>query len=435
MADIKSGIETAGKVAKVITDVAAVTGGINIRAGANQHKVGALLKRNKIKPIGRVCEVQGKMSGFWSACGFEINLCANSDCSLRLLCETNDIVYLAVYVDGVKQERANAITAEMGDLYVALEKGEHTVRIVRDTQINKEADKYFYYCLIEFDGKILKRPFDNEFYIEIIGDSIACGDGALGVYEEGKAWKNPEDHSAVAGFAYKLAEDLCADYSIVARGGIGLLKDNSGSQESEKKELRTTMQDIYGFTNGYFDMERKQNRYKFRRKPDLIILELSGNDITAKEDEWKACVEDFIKTIRKENGKSVPIIWSGRNKIHAETINTIIEEGKIKNFYACKYLYGGSGSAALTTQKSGHPSAAEQTEISDNLLKFINSNGLLKRENVEVTITDEQEKIKARNKKITVGTIVGAIAITGAAVAAITIIKKKSKKINKEKDL
>lgn len=387
------------KTGKVIasaanTALAAISslGGISLPGAAlKRYYMSDLFVCNKIKPIGRYTLKDTMMSGFWAGNGFDINVKCGNMGLLQVHCNTNEKVFLAVFIDGIKEPRSNMITADSRFITMKIPKGAHTVRIIRDTQISKEPGKYFYFDKLEFNGKILTPPALNEKYIEIIGDSIACGDGANGKYESGCSWNDPEDHSFVMSFAYKLASALGADYSVVARGGIGLLGDTSGSQESAGKK-KIPMQEIYEFTNGFEGLIGGE-RYSFERKPDFIILELSGNDTTTMEDVWKRKVIDFVERIRELNGSGVPIIWSGRSEVHHATVCEIINENAIKNggFYACRYVYGGSGAAALKTQTAGHPSDAEQTEIADNLIKYLIDQEVIKMADFETPEVEVNE--------------------------------------------
>lgn len=427
------------KAASVLSAVAMASatflGGIKIQSlNIKTYDVGTLVEKGKAKPLGRHSIKEGKLSGFWAGNGIEMNVKCKGEGNLQLVCDTNEKVFLAVFIDGEYQERAEAITESKKDIIIKIPDGKHNIRIIRDNQIDKTGTKYFYFDTLNFDGEILKKPDDKKLYIEVIGDSIACGDGANGQYVKGQSWTDPEDHSFVKGFAYKLSVALDADYSVVARGGIGLLGDTSGSQESAGNK-KVTMQEIYDYTNGFYDMGKEECLYSFERKPDLIVFELSGNDTTAMEDVWRQKVILFLSHVREVNGADVPIVWSGRSRIHCATILAIIRDNALPggNFHSCFYEYGGSGAAALKTQTSGHPSAFEQTQISDNMIKFLDENSIIKLPpNEEKTGLPQKSDTAEAKKKDAVkkAEIIGGAALTAAALgtAAALILKKRKRK-------
>lgn len=411
---------------------------LNVRAAdTTVYNVGTLAEEGRAKALGRTSVTGNILSSYWSGSGFEINIEAEGG-NFTVEALTNEKIYLAVFVDGTQLERGAAITSEQKTLTFEISPGSHTVRIVRDTQISTNAGNYFFFQSIAFAGEVLEAPVEKEMYVEIIGDSIACGDGALGVYTPGKAWQPPEDDSAVCSFGYYLAEMLNADYSIVARGGIGLLKDTSGSQESSGS-TKITMDEIYGCTNGYADMQTSEGKYAFERKPDLIILELGANDSNTYESQWQENVVSFIEQIHSKNGNEVPIVWVGKNNTHYGTMQTLLRtELKGKNVYAFQYTYGGSGSAALATQTSGHPSAAEQKAFAENILRFLKEKELDKPLTAEITLPAEEDDTpgtatsgkKMRNKTVILCVIGGVSAAAAITCALIYNRKRKNKRPN-----
>ncbi len=434
-----------GKVKKFLSvisaaavTVASALGGVQVSVFAESKEVSvvSLITDKKAKTFGRYAVVDGKMQVEWSAGGFEINVQSKADTEMRVVCDTNEKIYLAVFVDGEALDRESPISEHINDIYIPIKKGKHTVRILRDSGNSANYDAYFYFDKLEFDGKILDAPKDNDMFIEVIGDSIACGLGSLGTYTAGQAWRTPEDHSGVKGFGYKVAEGLGADYSIVARGGIGLFSDKAGSQEAVE-DGKTTMQQIYPYTNGNSDLTNKTNPYSFERKPDLILLELGANDGTNAEEQWRKAYIDFVKELRNRNGNDVPIVWVGKNQTHFLTVTAAIND-ELKDdghLYALVHEYGGSGSAALATQKAGHPSAAEQTVFAKTILKFLKTNNIIDvPDEKPKTKTEKTESTDTKSSTVKTAAIAGGVGAAAVAAAIITAVSVRKKKKKKEKE-
>lgn len=319
----------------------------------------------EIKPIGRVtAKSGGGMTVDWPGSGFEIRL--NGDGSpLTLSVRSDTAIYYVTSVDGGAETRVYMPKGTM-DLTVAVPAGEHLVRVVRDTGVSTSSNTAF--LSLSFGGTLAAKPEDRPLLIEYIGDSICSGSGSLGKYQAGKAWTNA-DHSVTHAFSYLSAAALGADYSIVSRGGIGLLAA-AGDH---------TMPEIYAKTCGYRSMTEDYD-FASARKPDLIILELGANDGKAyPEDDYFKALADFVRLLREKWGEGIPIVWTGRSESHLGSMESLIRVRKKtdQNLYAFFYVYGGSGSAALATQTSGHPSAAEQKAYADALVEFLKENQLV----------------------------------------------------------
>ncbi len=429
------------KLARILSCAAAAAlAAINIAGGMkfsvkalSEYDIGTLKEKGQIKIIGR-CDISGNMmSAPWSGCGFEMRVNAAGGKFAVNIVTSEEKVYFAVFVDGKPLDRGEPVTQQNTKLQFDLPAGEHTVKVVRDTQISKTG--VLYILGMDFNGEVLEAPEEKDMYIEVVGDSIACGLGALGTYKQGEVWKQPEEDSAVSSFAYRTAEALDADLSIVARGGIGLYKVSSGSQEATES-TKLSMQEVYPYKNGFTAADTEEDKYSFERKPDLILLELGANDDTKNESRWKEELTGFVQMLREKNGDTVPIVWVGKNEQHYNTAllakRTDLKDDK--NFYAFRYAYGGSGSAALATQTAGHPSAAEQQEFADKIVNFLKENNIDKpSENVENTgigtAADSGKTGLQKSTLIKIGAAAGAVA---AAAAVTGIIAAKRKKKNKK---
>lgn len=316
---------------------------------------------HEAKMLGR-CNIYGTtVSSDWSGGGFEIRLKLDeADVTLNYKLSAHQ--YMVLYVDGVQVQRFN-MNKNQESIKLPVPAGEHTVMLVKDSETRTDGFSMDLVSLT-FSGQVLERPADKPYYIEVIGDSISCGDGALGKYEYGKSW-TAADHSATNSFSWFAAQMLNADYSIVGKGGIGLI-----TQAGPKNMI-----ELYKYINGY----RDETVYKPTRIPDIVVVELSGNDKKHGDTAFKQELDKMYDQIRALYGKDAHIIWLGRNEGQYAAAQQIAQERKDTdpNLHAVFFSYGGSGSAAQKTQTSGHPNSAEQKELADALVKYIQDNKLI----------------------------------------------------------
>lgn len=290
----------------------------------------------------------------FSASGFEINVESKGNpLSIEYLAGYE--LYLAVFVDGVQVDRL-LLQPGTGTLTVPLKAGQHTVMVLKETEVQTNGNT-LQLMYLDFDGTVLEKPADRELYIEFIGDSIACGDGSLGKYTAGQKW-TLQDHSGTHGFAYLTAQKLGADWSVFARGGIGLMKPAG----------EYTAGQMYPYVNLYRD---KLTRYVPTRTPDVVVVELGANDDKNDTAAFVAAYNDLVEQIRTMYGPDVKIVWTGKNYNQYNSAQYVAKEREDANMFAFQFSYGGSGSAALTTQSAGHPDAAEQEAFADALAGYL----------------------------------------------------------------
>ncbi|MBQ3866368.1 MAG: hypothetical protein II776_05650 [Clostridia bacterium] len=316
-----------------------------------------------VKWINRTAPEGAGLRADWSASGFEMALWS-ADCDFTVYYETASKTYFSVFVDG--EEVARPLLQDAGSFSVPLTRGEHIVRVCRESEIQTSGSGVVLKSVV-FDGEVLERPADKDLLIHVIGDSISCGDGALGVYQSGQKWALA-DHSGTHGFGYLLCEMMDADYDLVGKGGIGLIKPAG----------QYNVQELYDYVNRYHDA----TKYDFdrARTPDVILLEQGANDSSsvATEDEYYMELLKFIKTLREKWGDGPAIVWVGKNQAHYESaLRAVSALKKDEKLFALRTPYGGAGSAALETQKAGHPSAAEQAEMAGWIRDFLLEKGIV----------------------------------------------------------
>lgn len=160
---------------------------------------------------------------------------------------------------------------------------------------------------IKVEGSAIKPTADKDKLIEFIGDSITCGYGADAPNRNQKFSTKTED--VTKSYAYKTAQALDADYSMVSFSGYGII---SGYSDGEKKETSQQVPKYYtklGYSwasNG--DFKPSQIEWDFgKRQPVIVVINLGTNDdsytknIKERQEEYSAAYTEFLKTVRANN--------------------------------------------------------------------------------------------------------------------------------------
>ena len=147
---------------------------------------------------------------------------------------------------------------------------------------------------------------EKKHKIEFIGDSITCG---YGVDDEDKDHHfSTATEDVTKAYAYKTAEALDADYSMVAYSGHGIISgytDNGQkTQQLVPKYYKRT-----GFSYGSFaGRQVSAIDWDFSRfEPELIVINLGTNDDSycqndsARQEEFAKQYTVFLKQIREKN--------------------------------------------------------------------------------------------------------------------------------------
>lgn len=154
-------------------------------------------------------------------------------------------------------------------------------------------------------SKITPTP-NKDILVEFIGDSITCGYGIDDPDKDHHFSTKTED--VTKAYAYRTAEKLNADYSMVSFSGYGII---SGYTNDKKVEAQTVPQ-FYtklGYSwaaNGSFVPANVDWDFS-KRQPDLIVINLGTNDDSytktdsEKQQEYCDAYVEFIKKIRENN--------------------------------------------------------------------------------------------------------------------------------------
>ena len=248
--------------------------------------------------VGRVVRMDNHLTLDWSLA--KIELCGSFDrCTLSI---TASLGYgtvadlLAVPDHDFSRAVRITITSPSPAAYpmLELEAGRHHVAIYKANQARSGGVNLYG---LTFRGILTEPPLPSPLRIQIIGDSISCGAGAV---DNGRE----EGHADSAEYSYGalLARSLPADVTVTAVSGWGLAC--GGMNES------ALIPAIYEKTNFFRDPSLA---YDFTLdQPDLVILALGTNDYRfaseGREEVLKKAAADFLARLRRLY-PSARILW------------------------------------------------------------------------------------------------------------------------------
>ena len=215
---------------------------------------------------------------------------------------------VAIYVD--KERVIDDMLDEKEKTYTAFESDSEKSVDVQIIKLSECAMSTFGIKPIKLgEGEKIEPAKEKDLKIEFIGDSITCGYGVDDPDKEHHFKTSTED--VTKAYAYKTAQALDADYSMVSISGYGII---SGYTDSGKKPEQTIPQyyDKLGFSYNKFadSLEVAGLEWNFDNyKPDIVVINLGTNDMSyAKNELTQAEFEEgyieFLKQVRSHNPDS-----------------------------------------------------------------------------------------------------------------------------------
>ena len=185
--------------------------------------------------------------------------------------------------------------------------GPHTVRIVKLSENMRGKTGLL---SLETDGEILPvQAPERDLVIEFVGDSITCGFGNEAPHRDA-LFKTSEENGWIA-FGAVAARALNAEFNCISVSGI------TASGSLARRMQRTTMDEIYQFTDYYWDKFQNKDPREWdfgAARKDILVVNLGTNDVNPvrfytelenadKEEEFfRANYRKFIETLRRLNG-------------------------------------------------------------------------------------------------------------------------------------
>ncbi|MBQ7565689.1 MAG: hypothetical protein IJT18_01090 [Oscillospiraceae bacterium] len=293
----------------------------------------------------------------WVGNAIEFTALLCGDISLQYTSAEN--IYIQSYVDGEENLRVRAASGtRQVKVAQGIAPGEHTIRLVRDTDISTKGAETFWTSLAFTGVKASVAPTpQKDLLIEVTGASVVSGKGALraGVYTS-----DDDSHSATHAFAYLTAQALDADWMLTARGGAGVGATSSVPQP---------ISEFYDYVNPFCGDSRIA--YGFERKADIVVICLGSNDKCTSE-EFQTLMVDFIDQLRARNGEDTKIIVM-YNYMTTSRTNDLIAAAETAGVYACRHTKHNDGGASSATA-AAHPGVEGHRIIAEELTAFIREN-------------------------------------------------------------
>lgn len=264
-----------------------------------------------VKIIGRTYDYNGVLWLALSGSGVEFSFCGKkAEIKLKgdaIALSGNNQARIGIYVNG--QRVIDDMVNELVKTYTVFESNTEqnvTVRVIKLSEAAMSTVGIEEITVDVTEG--IKPTPENVHKIEFIGDSITCGYGIDDENELHSFSTATEDVTKT--YAYLTAQELHADYSMVAYSGYGII---SGYTENDQKLTTHLVPDYYekvGKSDGKFDgsLEPQSVSWDFKTfVPDLIVINLGTNDDsytkddTHKQAEYAEQYVEFLKVVRRNN--------------------------------------------------------------------------------------------------------------------------------------
>jgi lysophospholipase L1-like esterase len=189
------------------------------------------------------------------------------------------------FIDGVPGNRFRLDSRDgVYELAAGLEQGVHTVELVRITECDIGLT-HFEGFILNAGAKVLPWLDANDRRIEFIGDSITCGYGV----EESDPTKNftPETENFCLGYAGLTVRNLDADYLVVSRSGIGIMRNYDGPREGSDCDMPEVYPNTFYLRPGAWDFSRFA--------PQVVCINLGTNDFSTTGCNVDKFVQEYVR--------------------------------------------------------------------------------------------------------------------------------------------
>ena len=267
-----------------------------------------------VKPLGRTHPLTDSLWLAFSGTGAEFTF-HGARCTVTIAGDSNAALpddaanktRIAIDVDGVR------VIDDMIDAsektYTVLDAPEARDVVVRVVKLSETAMSTCGIRAIAVDDPAGVRPTEAKARrIEFIGDSITCGYGVDDEVAEHHFVTGTED--ATRAYAWRTAQKLDADHSLVSISGYGIISGYTATGES--RVANQTIPPYYetmGFSYGqYQGLNAADTKWDFAAfTPDVIVVNLGTNDDSYtldhddRRESYRAAYVEFLKTVRRNN--------------------------------------------------------------------------------------------------------------------------------------
>lgn len=347
----------------------------------NYDPVDYLMTEDNVKPIGRTYYDREVRWCGYSGSGVEFFF-AGRKCTLHF---KSDDQYdnpghearVAVFVDG---KRAADLLMDAPEKSVTVIESEtDTIATVRVVKLSEVSDSFVGLDCVTVVGAI--SPLSSlSTRIEFIGDSITCGYGVDGIFEK-DVYKTANEDCTKA-YAYKTAQRLNADYSLVSISGFGIVSGYTATGEKQADKILPPYYLTIGKSAAAFgsDLHAEEITWDFDAfRPDIVVINLGTNDQSyckddAKRREYIKGYQDFLKTVRGKNPDAKIICTLGiMGTDLCESMETAVAEYKEQSgdTNITTFLFEEQNQAEDGVVIDWHPSEATHEKAAKKLADFI----------------------------------------------------------------
>lgn len=275
-----------------------------------------------VKPLGRTMLTEDMLWLAFSGSGAEFNFNGTKaevviagDDNAEKPDNTDNQARIAIYVNGERVVDDMIDHAE--ETYTVFESDTPADCDIRIIKLSETAMSTCAVKSVTVEGGDIKPAEKKEHFIEFVGDSITCGYGVDDENRDHHFSTTTEDVTKT--YAYKTAQNLNADHSMVSISGYGII---SGYSDGKKKVANQTIPRYYdklGFSYaGFRGKTANTAEWDFTGyTPDVIVVNLGTNDssytknIEERTAEYTEAYEEFLKDIRSHNPEAQIICTLG----------------------------------------------------------------------------------------------------------------------------
>lgn len=267
-----------------------------------------LMTKENVKVIGRTYYENGIRWCGYSGSGVEFTF-AGRECTVHLVSDdqyasATHAARVAIYVDG--ERFTDVLMDEPRKDIKIIDSEKLTFSTVRIIKISEVSDSVVGIESLTMTGSLLPIS-DRATRIEFIGDSITCGYGVDGKFETDIYSTANED--CTKAFAYKTADLLDADYSLVSISGYGIVSGYTATGEKLGDKILPPYYTKFGMSISTFGEGRHADQIDWdfdEFLPDIVVINLGTNDSSyckdeAKKREYIDGYKEFLATVRAKN--------------------------------------------------------------------------------------------------------------------------------------
>ncbi|UEG52077.1 GDSL-type esterase/lipase family protein [Mucilaginibacter daejeonensis] len=305
----------------------------------------------------------------WSGNGFDISF-EGSELKAMLKDETGSNTYNVVIDGAISNKLLIGQYKSWYTLAEGLPVGKHTLQLFKLTEWGM-GRSWFYGLSTGAQTRVLAAPAPRKHKVEFYGNSITCGYAILDTAGKDRGTAQFEDNWQ--SYAAITARHFNADYSCIARSGIGVLIS----------WFPLIMPEMYD----RLDATDPNSHWDFKKyTPDLVVINLFQNDSwlvkQPENPQFKArfgtqaptaekiieAYEVFVKNIRKQYPKAHIICALGSmdatrpGSVWPGYVEKAVARSKDPNISTLMFPYKNT---------PGHPSASEQIAMAEQLIAHV----------------------------------------------------------------